>query len=100
MHFISLLMLSQCATTPRARRHLWHKGSPKKLAKGVLKESEGAVVFEGDESRQLHTRVFVTSKGLPTYETKDIGVIWLEKQEYRFDYRYILTGNDQSTICV
>ena len=67
----------------------------KQLAKGVLKESEGAVVFEGDESRQLHTRVFVTSKGLPTYETKDIGVIWLEKQEYRFDYRYILTGNDQ-----
>lgn len=65
------------------------------LEKGVLKESDGAVVFEGDESKHLHTRVFVTSKGLPTYETKDIGVIWLEKQDYNFEHRYILTGNDQ-----
>jgi arginyl-tRNA synthetase len=65
------------------------------LAKGVLKKSDGAVVFEGDESKHLHTRVFVTSKGLPTYETKDIGVIWMEKQEYDFDHRYLLTGNDQ-----
>ena len=65
------------------------------LAKGVLKESDGAIVFEGDESKHLHTRVFVTSKGLPTYETKDIGVIWLEKQDYEFEHRYLLTGNDQ-----
>jgi arginyl-tRNA synthetase len=65
------------------------------LAKGVLKQSDGAVVFEGDESKHLHTRVFVTSKGLPTYETKDIGVIWMEKQDYDFDHRYLLTGNDQ-----
>lgn len=65
------------------------------LAKGNLKESDGAVVFEGDESKHLHTRVFVTSKGLPTYETKDIGVIWLEKQDYNFEHRYLLTGNDQ-----
>ena len=66
------------------------------LQKGTLKESDGAVVFEGDESKHLHTRVFVTSKGLPTYETKDIGVIWLEKQDYNFDHRYLLTGNDQT----
>jgi arginyl-tRNA synthetase len=66
------------------------------LAKGVLKESEGAVIFEGDESKHLHTRVFVTSKGLPTYETKDIGVIWQEKADYDFDKRILITGNDQS----
>lgn len=65
------------------------------LEKGTLKESEGAVVFEGDESQHLHTRVFITSKGLPTYETKDIGVIWLEREEYKFDHRYLITGNDQ-----
>ena len=65
------------------------------LEKGNLKESDGAVVFEGDESKHLHTRVFVTSQGLPTYETKDIGVIWLEKEDYNFDHRYLLTGNDQ-----
>lgn len=66
------------------------------LAKGLLKESDGAVVFEGDESKHLHTRVFITSKGLPTYETKDIGVIWLERQDYSFEHRFILTGNDQT----
>jgi arginyl-tRNA synthetase len=65
------------------------------LAKGALKESDGAVVFEGDESKHLHTRVFITSKGLPTYETKDIGVIWQERADYNFDHRYIITGNDQ-----
>lgn len=65
------------------------------LEKGTLKESDGAVVFEGDESQHLHTRVFVTSKGLPTYETKDIGVIWMEKEDYDFAHRYLLTGNDQ-----
>lgn len=65
------------------------------LAKGNLKESDGAVVFEGDESKHLHTRVFITSKGLPTYETKDIGVIWQEKADYDFDHRVLITGNDQ-----
>lgn len=65
------------------------------LAQGNLKESGGAVVFEGDESKHLHTRVFITSKGLPTYETKDIGVIWQEKEDYNFDRRYVVTGNDQ-----
>lgn len=65
------------------------------LEKGNLKESQGAVVFEGDESRHLHTRVFVTSQGLPTYETKDIGVIWLEKADYAFSNRILITGDDQ-----
>lgn len=65
------------------------------LIKGNLKESDGAVVFEGDEAKHLHTRVFVTSKGLPTYETKDVGVIWMEKTDYDFDKRILITGNDQ-----
>ena len=65
------------------------------LVTGNLEKSDGAVVFKGDESKNLHTRVFVTSKGLPTYETKDIGVIWLEKEAYDFDKRVLLTGNDQ-----
>ena len=66
------------------------------LEKGNLQHSDGAVVFPEDEERHLHTRVFVTSKGLPTYETKDIGVIWLEKQEYDFQRRILITGNDQT----
>lgn len=65
------------------------------LELGNLEKSDGAVVFKGDESQHLHTRVFITSNDLPTYETKDIGVIWLEKQDYNFDHRILITGNDQ-----
>lgn len=65
------------------------------LARGVLEQSDGAIVFKGDETKHLHTRVFVNSAGLPTYETKDTGVIALEKQEYDFDKRILITGNDQ-----
>lgn len=65
------------------------------LEKGVFKHSEGAVVFEGDPNQHLHTRVFITQKGLPTYETKDIGVIFTEKEDYNFDDRILITGNDQ-----
>lgn len=71
---------------------LVHEGQEK----GYFTESEGAVVFEGDPEQHLHTRVFVTSKGLPTYETKDLGVIFMEKADYAFDRRVIVTGNDQS----
>jgi arginyl-tRNA synthetase len=67
----------------------------RELAKGNLEKSDGAIVFKGDEEQHLHTRVFVTSNGLPTYETKDIGVIWKEKADYNFDHRILITGNDQ-----
>jgi arginyl-tRNA synthetase len=61
----------------------------------VFKESDGAVVYEGEDAG-LHTRVFITSKGLPTYETKDLGVINNETKDFSYDKRIIITGNDQS----
>jgi arginyl-tRNA synthetase len=42
------------------------------LKKGVFEESEGAVVYKGEQDG-LHTRVFVNKEGLPTYEAKDLG---------------------------
>lgn len=61
----------------------------------VFTDSDGAVVL--DESKTgLHTRVFITSAGLPTYETKDLGVISLETEQFPYDRRVIITGNDQS----
>lgn len=60
----------------------------------VFTESNGALVYEG-EKKGLHTRVFVTSQGIPTYETKDLGVIAAEAAEYPYDQRIIMTGNDQ-----
>lgn len=64
------------------------------LAKNIFTESDGAIVFEG-EKVGLHTRVFMTREGLPTYEAKDIGVILLEEQAYNFDRRILMTGSDQ-----
>jgi len=60
----------------------------------VFVKSDGAVVFKG-EDKGLHTRVFITSAGLPTYETKDLGVIVTEFTDFSYDARIVITGNDQ-----
>lgn len=60
---------------------------------GVLKESDGALVFVG-EDYGLHTRVFQTAAGLPTYEAKDIGLILAKWRDYHFDKSVIITAND------
>jgi arginyl-tRNA synthetase len=63
------------------------------LKNGVYEESNGAVVFNG-EKYGLHTRVFINSQGLPTYEAKDVGLIMKKWQDYHFDHSVIITGND------
>jgi arginyl-tRNA synthetase len=63
------------------------------IADGVYTESDGAVVFKG-EPYGLHTRVFINSEGLPTYEAKDVGVAIAKWQDYHFDESVIITGND------
>lgn len=65
----------------------------KQLARGVYTKSEGAVVFVG-EPYGLHTRVFINSNGLPTYETKDVGLILEKWKDYHFDRSIVITGND------
>lgn len=63
------------------------------LEKGVYQESDGAVVFDG-EKYGLHTRVFINSHGLPTYEAKDVGLIMAKWRDYHFDRSVIVTAND------
>ncbi len=64
------------------------------LAKGVYEESDGAVVFKG-EKFGLHTRVFINSDGLPTYEAKDVGLIIRKFDDYHSDKSIIITANEQ-----
>ena len=64
------------------------------LLKGTFEQSDGAVVFAG-EKHGLHTRVFINSQGLPTYETKDVGLIMTKWNDYHFDKSVIITGNEQ-----
>lgn len=59
----------------------------------VYTESNGAVVFEG-EKYGLHTRVFINAEGLPTYEAKDVGLIFTKWDDYKFDKSIVITGND------
>src|SRR5690606_37580801 len=56
----------------------------------------GAVVYEG-EAVGLHTRVFLNSQGLPTYEAKDIGHFVLKHANYpNWTESLIVTGNEQT----
>jgi len=56
-------------------------------------ESDGARVFRGEEEG-LHTRVFLTSQGLPTYEAKDLGLLSLKSKE-SIDTSITITANEQ-----
>ncbi len=64
----------------------------------VFTESDGAVVFRAAEhDPKLHTRVFITSKGLPTYETKELGLT-LEKfkTEPQMSLSIVITAVEQA----
>lgn len=65
----------------------------KGLEQGIFEESDGAIVFRG-EPHGLHTRVFINSNGLPTYEAKDLGLAATKWQDYKFDLGIIITAND------
>ena len=63
------------------------------LSRGVYEMSDGAVVYRG-EKVGLHTRVFINQNGLPTYEAKDVGLIYTKFDDYHFDKSVVITGND------
>ena len=64
------------------------------LENGVYEMSNGAVIFNG-EKHGLHTRVFINKEGVPTYESKDVGLIFTKWQDYHFDKSIIITGSEQ-----
>ena len=64
------------------------------LEAGVYERSDGAVIFDG-EKYGLHTRVFINKEGVPTYETKDVGLIFTKWQDYHFDKSVVITGSEQ-----
>lgn len=66
----------------------------RELENGVYEESDGAVIFPGDRYG-LHTRVFINKEGVPTYEAKDVGLIFTKWQDYHFDKSIVITGSEQ-----
>ena len=61
----------------------------------VFVRSDGAIVYKGEQDG-LHTRVFLTSKGLPTYETKELGLGELKAETWDFDTSITITAHEQS----
>lgn len=61
----------------------------------VYEESDGAIVYRG-EKVGLHTRVFINHDGVPTYETKDVGLLFTKWADWHFDESVVITGNEQT----
>lgn len=62
----------------------------------VFSESDGAVVFKAEEyDPKLHTRVFITKSGLPTYETKEIGLTLTKFTQENPDLSIVVTAIEQ-----
>ncbi len=71
--------------------------SKKALKKGVLKKSQGAVIFDG-EKYGLDKRVFINQIGFPTYEAKEMGLAQLEFSEFGKIKKVIhVVGPEQSS---
>ena len=67
-------------------------------SKMIFEESDGAIVFKAEKyDSKLHTRVFITREGLPTYETKELG---LTEEKFKtaqdVDLSIVVTANEQA----
>jgi len=65
--------------------------------RGIFEESDGAIVFKAEKyDSKLHTRVFITSAGLPTYEAKELG---LTEEKFKTDpymnLSIVITASEQ-----
>lgn len=66
----------------------------RELERGVYTRSDGAIVYAGERAG-LHTRVFINSVGLPTYEAKDVGLLLTKWRDYAFDTSVVITAREQ-----
>ena len=61
----------------------------------VYEKSDGAVVYKGEQDG-LHTRVFLNSNNLPTYEAKEVGLFTYKYDAYPdFTKSITVTGAEQ-----
>jgi arginyl-tRNA synthetase len=63
------------------------------LSQGIFEKSDSAVVYRG-EKHGLHTRVFINSEGLPTYEAKELGLAKRKAEIYPYDHSFVVTANE------
>jgi arginyl-tRNA synthetase len=65
----------------------------------VFEESEGAVIFRGENFEpKTHTRVFLNKEGLPTYEAKELGLAKIKRDTWPdYDKSITVTANEQDS---
>lgn len=62
----------------------------------VFEESQGAIIYKGEQDG-LHTRVFITSGGVPTYDAKELGLSYeKEKRWGEADTFISITASEQT----
>lgn len=63
----------------------------------IFKESSNAIIFNAEDyDPKLHTRVFINSQGLPTYETKEIGLTLTKFEKVKdLDLSIVTTAIEQ-----
>jgi arginyl-tRNA synthetase len=86
--FDRLYFESECAESGK-------KTALEALKRGILEESKGAIIFKGSKYG-LHDRVFVSGKGVPTYEGKDLGLAKLQFGEFNPDLLIHTVGPEQT----
>ena len=59
----------------------------------IFEESDGAIIFRG-EQYGLHTRVFITKDGFPTYEAKELGLAEMKYDIYPHTTSIVVTGSE------
>lgn len=66
----------------------------KGLKNGIFEKGDkGAIIFKGEKCG-LHTRVFINSEELPTYEAKDLGLAKIKYDKFKYDLSVVVTGNE------
>jgi len=63
------------------------------MGKVFEKGDNDSVIFKG-ENYGLHTRVFINSEGLPTYEAKELGLAKIKFNKIKYDKSIVITGNE------
>jgi len=62
----------------------------------IFEKSNGAIVFHAEKyDPKLHTRVFINSQGLPTYETKELGLTETKFEKEKLDISVVITAQEQ-----
>ncbi len=70
----------------------------KNVGKVFSKGENGAIIFQGENFLpKTHTRVFLNSEGLPTYEAKEVGLAQLKKKAFRYDRAVTVTASEQDS---